>query len=174
MLIKKHQPHYERIKEYSAGKSMLMLGNQYSKIGSAQEIFETSEYKTMDPDGGDYPIDIQEDLSTMDESWDVVFNLGTIEHVWDIHQAYSNTARLVKVGGYYIGHAPVENYNNHGIHVTNANAILKFFTINGFEIVDYWTSDSLILWHIAKKISHQTEFERPQQVWVDGEADHFE
>jgi 2-polyprenyl-3-methyl-5-hydroxy-6-metoxy-1,4-benzoquinol methylase len=174
MFIKKHQHHYDRLRPYCLDKSMLMLGNQYSKMGTAQEIFGVNEYKTIDPDGGDYTTDIQGDLSHFDESWDVVFNLGTIEHVWDVHQAYSNTARLVKVGGYYIGHAPVENYNNHGIHVTNSNAILKFFELNGFELVEHWTSDSLILWHVAKKISHQTEFVRPQQVWIDGNADHFE
>jgi 2-polyprenyl-3-methyl-5-hydroxy-6-metoxy-1,4-benzoquinol methylase len=174
MLIKKHLNHYERIRPYCIGKSMLMLGNQYTKIGSAKEIFKVKDYKTLDPDGGDYSLDIQGDLSFMDEKWDVVFNLGTIEHVWDIHQAYSNSARLIKIGGYYVGHAPVENYNNHGIHVTNASAIIKFFTINGFELVDNWTSDSLILWHIAKKIAHQTIFNRPQQVWKQGEANHFE
>ena len=174
MLIKKHLEHYKRIKPYCTGKTMLMLGNQYSKIGHASDLFEVSEYKTLDPDGGDYTNDVQTDLSFMDQQWDIVFNLGTIEHVWDIHSAYSNTARLVKVGGYYVGHAPVENYNNHGIHVTNANAILTFFEINGFDLVDHWTSDSTILWHIAKKITHQTEFQRPQQVWVNGEADRFE
>lgn len=174
MLIKQHLHHYQRIKPYCASKSMLMLGNQYTKVGPAAELFELSKYKTLDPDGGDYAIDIQSDLSFMDQQWDVVFNLGTIEHVWDVHRAYSNSARLVKVDGYYIGHAPVENYNNHGIHVTNAKAILKFFEMNGFEMVEHWTSDSVILWHVARKIKHVTEFVRPQQVWIDGEADHFE
>lgn len=174
MLIKQHINHYQRIKPYCVGKTMLMLGNQYTKVGPAAELFELKEYKTLDPDGGDYAIDVQSDLSFMDQQWDVVFNLGTIEHVWDVHQAYSNSARLVKVDGYYIGHAPVENYNNHGIHVTNASAILKFFEMNGFELVEHWTSDSTILWHVARKVKHVTEFARPQQVWIDGEADHFE
>lgn len=173
MLIRKHLDHYNRLKPYCTGK-MLMLGNQYSNVGSATEIFPCTEYKTLDPDGGDFQLDIQSDLSNMDQMWDTVFNLGTLEHVWDAHKAYSNSARMVKVGGYFIGHAPVENYNNHGIHVTNAEAILKFFSINGFEIIDSWKSDSVLLWHVAKKITHQTEFIRPQQVWIDGTANHFD
>lgn len=174
MLIKKHLEHYNRIKPYCTGKSMLMLGNQYTKIGPAKEFFNLNEYKTLDPDNGDYTLDIQSDLSSMNEYWDIVFNLGTLEHVWDIHTAYCNSAKMIKVGGLFIGHAPVEYYDNHGIHVTNSNAILRFFSINGFEIVDYWKSDSTILWHIAKKITHQTDFIRPQQVWIDGEATRFE
>jgi 2-polyprenyl-3-methyl-5-hydroxy-6-metoxy-1,4-benzoquinol methylase len=173
MLIKKHLEYYKKLKPYCTGK-MLMLGNQYSKVGNAKDLFQCKEYKTLDPDGGDFLYDIQSDLSSMDEQWDTVFNLGTLEHVWDAHRGYGNAARMVKVGGYFIGHAPVENYNNHGIHVTNCNAILTFFKINGFKIVDYWKSDSVLLWHIAEKITHQTEFRRPQQVWIDGEADHFE
>jgi len=173
MLIRKHIDHYNRLKSYCTGK-MLMLGNQYTNVGPATELFPCTEYKTLDPDGGDFPLDIQGDLSSMDEMWDTVFNLGTLEHVWDVHKAYGNAARMIKVGGYFIGHAPVENYNNHGIHVTNSEAILRFFSINGFEIVDSWKSDSVLLWHVAKKITHQTEFIRPQQVWIDGNANHFD
>lgn len=167
MIHSKHIDHYDRCKLYCTGK-MLMLGNQDSNVGPEKEFFQCEEYKTLDPDRGDFPIDIQGDLSSMDQMWDTVFNLGTLEHVWDVHKAYSNSARMVKVGGYFIGHAPVENYNNHGIHVTHSEAILKFFSINGFEIIDSWKSDSVLLWHIAKKITHQTEFIRPQQVWSNG------
>lgn len=172
MLIQNHLHHYQRLAPYCTGK-MLMLGNQYTNVGPATSIFPCTEYKTLDPDGGNFAVDIQDDLSHMDQMWDTVFNLGTLEHVWDVHTAYGNSARMVKVGGYFIGHAPVENYNNHGIHVTHSEAILKFFELNGFEIVDSWKSDSVLLWHVARKIKHKTTFLRPQQVWIAGEANHF-
>lgn len=170
MIASRHVDHYNRLKPYCSGK-MLMLGNQDTEVGPPKDFFQCEEYKTLDPDRGDFPLDIQEDLSHMDQMWDTVFNLGTLEHVWDAHRAYSNSARMVRVGGYFIGHAPVENYNNHGIHVTNSKAILDFFNINGFETIDSWKSDSVLLWHVAKKITHQTEFERPQQVWTNGSPD---
>jgi len=170
MLIKEHHLFYTKLRPYCTGK-MLMLGRQDSEIGDAQTVFGSTEYKTLDLDNGDYNVDLQDDLSHMDQQWDTVFNLGTIEHVWDAHKAYSNAARMVKVGGYFIGHAPVENYNNHGIHVTNADAILSFFKLNGFEIVETWKSDSTLLWHVARKISHQTLFTPPQQVFTWGKDD---
>jgi hypothetical protein len=39
--------------------------------------------------------------------------------------------------------------------------------------VESWKSDSVLLWHVARKIEHKTDFVRPQQVWINGEADHF-
>ena len=154
-----------------------MLGNQYNHTGkNPNELFKTIEYKTLDPDRGDYLNDIQSDLSFMDQQWDCVFNLGTLEHVWDIHSAYSNAAKLVKVGGYFIGHTPIKDHYDHGVHLTNYKAILKFFEINGFENLSHWetkTHQGVVMWHIAKKLAHQLEFNRPQQVWINGRAAHF-
>lgn len=180
-LLAQHITYYDRLKPYTKGGRMLMLGNQYNHTNlNPNDLFGTIEYKTLDPDGGDYTNDIQSDLSFMEQQWDSVFNLGTLEHIWDIHTGYSNAAKLVKVGGYFIGHAPVENYPNHGVHVTTGDAIIKFFQINGFEhvhefsYVDHRPVAGRILWHVAKKIEHVTEFKRPQQVWVNGRTSHYE
>lgn len=158
-----------------------MLGNQYNHTNkNPNELFKTIEYKTLDPDEGDYLNDIQSDLSFMEQQWDTVFNLGTLEHVWDVHTAYCNAAKLVKVGGYFIGHAPVENYPNHGVHITTAEAIRTFFKINGFEPVSQFSymvpgpQGGRILWHIEQKVQHVTKFKRPQQVWIKGKPSHFE
>lgn len=181
-LIDAHFTYYEKLKPYTKGARMLMLGNQDNKtsVRNENKLFETIEYKTLDPDGGHYKNDIQGDLSFMEQHWDVVFNLGTLEHVWDVHTGYCNAAKLVKVGGYFIGHCPVEGYANHGVHVTSAEAIRTFFKINGFENsiqFGYMTDNpwvGRILWHVEKKIEHVTEFKRPQQVWVNGLAHHYE
>jgi 2-polyprenyl-3-methyl-5-hydroxy-6-metoxy-1,4-benzoquinol methylase len=156
---------------------MLMLGNQYSYVGDLKKFFQCEEYKSLDPDGGDFLYDIQDDLSFMYEQWDCVFNLGTLEHVWDVHLAYSNAAKLIKVGGFFIGHTPIHGHHEHGVHITTPKAILKFFEINGFENIKHWdhgTHQGVVMWHVAQKITHQLEFKRPQQVWVNGKTSHFE
>lgn len=180
-LVSMHDPYYDKLKPYTKGGRMLMLGNQDNQTGRhPNKLFDTIEYKTLDPDGGDYQLDIQSDLSFMEQQWDVVFNLGTLEHVWDVHLAYSNALKLVKVGGYFIGHAPVEGYANHGVHVTSAEAIQTFLRLNGFEDVIHFSYvthvpwDGKIFWNVARKIEHVTEFKRPQQVWINGKADHYE
>lgn len=180
-LLEQQIMYYEKLKPYTTGGRMLMLGNQYNHTKkNPNELFGTTEYKTLDPDEGDYLNDVQSDLSFMNQQWDSVFNLGTLEHVWDIHTAYSNAAKLVKVGGYFIGHAPVENYPNHGVHITHKDAIKTFFSINGFQHVMEFSyvvpglDGGRILWHIEQKIEHVTEFKRPQQIWVKGKPSHFE
>ena len=166
MLIEKDIFNYQKIKPYCKG-SMLMLGHQLSEIGDPKEFFECCEYKTLDPDGGHYQLDLNSDLSFLDHSFDVVVNIGTIEHVWNVHQAYSNAARMVKVNGYYIGHAPVENWPNHGMHITTADAIERFFELNYFTVLDSW-KDVDIHWMIAKKTLHTTHFRYPQKIWDRG------
>lgn len=143
-----------------------MLGHQDTVVGRAQDVFGVTEYKTLDPDGGDYAVDLTGDLSHMYEKWDVVFNLGTIEHIWDAHTAYCNAARMVKVGGLFIGHAPVgPQYINHGIHLTNSKAILKFFENNGFRHLDHWHTERTLLWQISVKESSVDQFRVPLQLW---------
>ena len=172
-LITGHMDSYDRISKFSSGK-LLMLGSQENLTGKdPREIFHCSEYKTLDPDGGDFSLDLTGDLSIMNQTWDCVINIGTIEHIWDAHKAYSNCAKLVKVGGYFVGHAPVTGYPNHGIHVTSAGAILSFFRKNGFEIIDIWETKwdhdrNTILWHIAKKVDHVENFSVPTQIWENG------
>lgn len=176
MLVWRDIEDYKKIKKYTSNQRMLMIGNQLSEIGPGQDVFNVSEYKTLDPDNGDYPLDLTGDLSHMDQKWDVVFNLGTIEHIWDIHKAYCNAARLVKVGGIFIGHTPVEPigaaYAHHGIHCTSSKAILRFFELNGFMPIEHWHSVDTILWHVAIKTRHVTEFKVPMQLWdnmMDGD-----
>ena len=167
MIIEKDLIHYNRCKPYCKG-SMLMLGHQYSELGDPKNLFECTEYTTLDPDNGNLKLDLNSELGFLDHKFDTVFNLGTLEHVWDVHQAYSNAARMVKTNGYFIGHAPVEKWPNHGMHVTSANAIIRFFSLNGFEIIDAWKTDSVILWVIARKTIHLTTFKIPQQIWDNG------
>ena len=148
---------------------MLILGNHGSEIGPGKAVFNCRDYKTLDIDNGDYAIDLTGDTSFLNQKWDTVFNLGTIEHIWDAHRAYCNAIQMVKVGGYFINHAPVGvDFVDHGIHLTSPAALLSFFKINGFEIIDHFNSDNVIQWIVAKKLEHRTSFLAPQQVWTNG------
>ena len=164
--IERDRIHYNKIRQFTENRDLLVLGNQVTDIESGPELFACKKYATLDLDNGTYPLDLTGDLSHMDKSWDVVFDLGTIEHVWDIHKAYCNVARLVKVGGLMIGHVVGGiDHINHGIHVTNPQAVLMFFKQNGFVLCDHWYSENFILWYIAVKTDHRTEFKVPLQVW---------
>lgn len=172
MILPEHIPHFERLRPYYKG-TMLLLGDQEFAVPFK---FGCETY-TLDIQGNPT---IKWDLTRPDTlalgTYGSVFNLGTLEHIWDVHTAYCNVIRLIEVGGFYIGHHPVAGYEGHGIHVTDLQAILDFFEINGFKIMSAFTTlqdgtpcaapgrncgRSVILWFAAKKETAVDEFKVP-------------
>lgn len=186
-IIKRHITNYEKYRCYFLSP-FLMLGNQGTNLSiSPKEYFDVDEYKTIDPDGGDYN-DLTGDLTFLYNKFGTVFNLGTLEHIWDVHTAWSNALKLVKVGGYFIGVSPVHGYYRHGIHVTDPVAIISFLSKNGFELLDSYlthkkgwpinnidecyngkhSSNDALFWYAAKKIEHLENLKPVTQIWDSG------
>lgn len=186
-IINKHLKNYEKYRAYYKSP-FLMLGNQATNMTiSPKEYFKVDDYKTIDPDGGDYS-DLTGDVTQLHQQFETVFNLGTIEHIWDAHTAWSNALKLVKVGGYFVGVSPVHGYWRHGIHVTDPVAITTFIKKNGFELLDSylshkkgwsinnvadankgkWATNDVLLWYAAKKIEHKDNIEPVTQIWDAG------
>ncbi len=183
MILPEHLSYLELIRGTGAYQSpFLMLGNQECRLEgtTAQEFFGVDDYTTLDPDGGD----IQTDLTqwTPDREYQTVFNLGTIEHIWDVHRTFSVAASAVAVGGYFIHHAPCGGYEGHGIHVTDWYTARDFFGLNGFEIEAIWFSrqdgsaldcitrdqGAQIFWMVATKTRDADVYLAPQQTFKAG------
>lgn len=189
MILSEHAEHHRRLFPFMRPR-MLMLGNQQNVCG----LKFPCEYEKLDPDGGDHKIDLNNPLSAegsattpakdfkLYDAFETVYNLGTLEHVWDVHQAYENAARMVKLGGFFIGHSPIAGYEGHGIHVTDWRRITDFFHLNGFTVADQFFTHqdgsaapapsrncgrSVILWFAAKK-TRPYSWLKPQQIYNDG------
>lgn len=65
--------------------------------------------------------------------YDVVLDVGTSEHCFNIAQAVMNMASLVKVGGVIIHENPF-NCGNHGFYSLNPTWYEDFYSQNGFVI----------------------------------------
>ncbi len=48
--------------------------------------------------------------------FDVVYDGGTCEHIFDLPTAYRNIHKMLKPGGVLIGHSPCNNWINHGFY----------------------------------------------------------
>lgn len=66
-------------------------------------------------------------------SYDVVLDVGTLEHCFNIAQAAFNVARLVGEGGYVIHENPF-NCGNHGFYSLNPTFYQDFYEANGFHV----------------------------------------
>lgn len=67
------------------------------------------------------------------QSHDIVLDVGTAEHCFNIGQALINMAGAVKEGGYIIHENPA-NWGNHGFYNLNPTLFYDFYTQNGFRV----------------------------------------
>ena len=68
-------------------------------------------------------------------NYDIVLDVGTAEHVFNIGQAMKNMASMVKLGGYIIHENPF-CMGNHGFYGLNPTFFADFYAVNGFELLE--------------------------------------
>ena len=170
---------------------MLMLGRQSGRIqgyDGAADLFRRrygiGKYVELDlfSERASLRLDLNDDLVGLSACYGTVVNIGTLEHVWDVHRAWANSLRAVRVGGHFVTFSPVVGFDGHGIHVTGAEWIRAFVSPNGFSIVDEWKENKpngrfkipkerTALWLAAQKIRHVGSldaFVKPQQIYKKG------
>jgi hypothetical protein len=84
--------------------------------------------------------DVIQDLNlpvpeALSSKYDLIFDGGTIEHVFSIKDALFNMSRMCKVGGVVVNFSPVD-YINHGFINLSAEIFSDFFGCNDFEKID--------------------------------------
>ncbi len=123
-------------------------------------------------------------------TYDFVFDGGTLEHVFNFPTAIKNCMEMVSVGGYFMSVTPTNNFSGHGFYQFSPELFFRIFgagNTNGFELIgifmsanDTWykvsdpaaihgrvtfrnyTETSLIV--LAKKTEQKNIFEKtPQQ-----------
>lgn len=69
------------------------------------------------------------------DAYDLVYDGGTLEHVFDVRQALFNVARMLAPGGMVIHHVPVNGYVDHGFYQFSPILFQAFYVANGFREV---------------------------------------
>jgi len=181
-LVQRHVIHYDVIKQYAHG-DMLMLGDQINNTNFTElELFGVDSYSTLDTASGTYVRDLTKDIKDL-PLFDTVFNLGTIEHIWDAARAWKNALALVRPQGYFANVSPALGYYAHGIHVTDPASIRVYVESQGFVYERVWFTDRagqpisepkrnhhagpLLYWFVAQKQSPALGTV-PNQTWETG------
>lgn len=69
--------------------------------------------------------------------FDVIYDGGTCEHVFDLPTAYRNIDKMLKFGGVLIGHSPCNNWINHGFFQISPEMVYGFWqNAMGYEVLD--------------------------------------
>jgi SAM-dependent methyltransferase len=78
-------------------------------------------------------------------SFDVVTNFGTIEHVFDIGQAFRSLHRLLKPGGVSLHCMPAFAFIDHGFYNIHPIFFIELATANAYDIVDFSYIDNMFV-----------------------------
>jgi SAM-dependent methyltransferase len=68
--------------------------------------------------------------------YDVVYDGGTLEHVFNIPNALRNIHQLLKVGGRIIHCSPSSNYVDHGFYMFSPTLFFDYYSANNYEICE--------------------------------------
>lgn len=72
--------------------------------------------------------------------YDIVLDVGTAEHCFNIGQALMNMASMVERGGFIIHENPF-NCGNHGFYSLNPTLFADFYEANGFQVIECKLAD---------------------------------
>lgn len=124
------------------------------------------------------------------ERFDVVFDGGTMEHVFNTFCVLENVGRLLKVGGLVIHEVPCSNNVDHGFYSFSPTFFRDYYSKIGYEIVEIflivksrhrakvyqyfprepnleipenWGKKTVNVWCVARKRSGSVQAEYPQQ-----------
>ena len=63
----------------------------------------------------------------LERKFDVIYDGGTCEHIFDLPTAYRNIDKMLKAGGVLIGHSPCNNWVNHSFYQINPEMVYGFW-----------------------------------------------
>ncbi|OGX24999.1 MAG: hypothetical protein A3D10_04040 [Omnitrophica WOR_2 bacterium RIFCSPHIGHO2_02_FULL_48_11] len=82
--------------------------------------------------------------------YDVVFDGGSLEHVFNFPLAIQNCMEMVKVGGTFVAVTPCNNYSGHGFYQFSPELFFRIFSKeNGFVVDSMYINDSTDLYAVA-------------------------
>lgn len=72
----------------------------------------------------------------LEEKFDIVFDGGVIEHVFDVTNALLNICKLTKIGGYIFNMNPCYNYIHNTFWNISPELFLDFYSANDYKVLD--------------------------------------
>ncbi|GAB2829568.1 methyltransferase domain-containing protein [Ferruginibacter profundus] len=129
---------YENHKSVLSPMSEKKLQSNYAE--AVFELLGTKSLKSLDYSAYENA-DITQDLnmawpSQYDKNFSVVFDGGTLEHVFNFPVAIKSCMKAIKTGGHFIGITPANNQNGHGFYQFSPELYFRIFSAeNGFRVI---------------------------------------
>jgi hypothetical protein len=124
---------------------LLTLGRQDVETGQAPEEFFLglgfSAVESLDitsAEGADIVFDLNAAATpeVLKERCDVLFDGGTLEHVFHLPNALARCADMLKENGWFLHLGPMNNWVDHGFYQFSPTLWFDWFAANGWELVE--------------------------------------
>lgn len=131
----------DTIARYLPGKTEADLRNPDNHY--SETFFAALGYDSVDSmDFSEFEgASVLQDLSApldpaLEGQFDVIYDGGTCEHIFELPTAYRNIDRMLKTGGVLIGHSPCNNWINHSFYQINPEMVYGFWEkAMGYEVI---------------------------------------
>lgn len=146
-------------RKYSLFKVQGINGSYKESVVHMDTLFKMlnfSEVHSVDAFDNDHP-DLIHNLNEpvpleYHERYDMVLDIGVMEHVFDIRQAVENMIKMLKKGGILLIHVPLVGWHNLCFYNLQPPFFFNVFNANGFEDIRVYVS------YYPKYISHYKKY----------------
>ena len=89
-------------------------------------------------EGAEHVFDLGADLpSELEGQFDLVYDGGTTEHVFDIAQAFRNVDKMLKNGGIFLSNVGADGWYGHGFYQIGPDVPWRFWVASmGYEMIE--------------------------------------
>ena len=127
--------------------SYIFYGDDFLKVGGTAALYRMlgfERYRSVDlmDSRADWRVDLNAP-EPLPESFDVITNFGTAEHVFDIARVFRFVHDTLKVGGVALHSLPAFGEMSHGFFNIHPTAYFDLATANGYAIEDVAYLDNI-------------------------------
>lgn len=99
---------------------------------------DPASYSAIDPatPGSQYRFDLNQPVP-LNEQFDLIVNIGTAEHVFNVYQFYKTAHERTRDGGMMIHSAPFTGWADHGFYTFQPTFFFDLARANGYQIVSF-------------------------------------
>jgi len=72
----------------------------------------------------------------LNEKYDIIFNFGTLEHIFHLPNFFGNTFKMLKNNGIIFHSSPMNNMADHGFYQISPTLFYDYYIANQFQILD--------------------------------------
>lgn len=141
---------------FELGKSQILSVGLYEKFPTDLEVFSSVGFSGIhvldvnNYEGADILHDLNLPVSQdLYEKFDLIYDGGSTEHVFNLPQVLENYSKMVKVGGVIIHDSPTNNWVNHGYYQIQPELYLDYYNENNYEVLQIQIVESKRR-HLAK------------------------